>query len=507
MAAIRLLAGLLNCPYLHPVLISIYIMLFPSVNGAYQASIGSICNAAIIFAAVTLLLYILLSLLMRNKTQAGILASEIILILFSFSYVWNTVKGKYLSGIFIGKQSYLLCVYSIAAILVIGLSFKLRKNKTLITITNAFNFSAVLLIGWLLFSNGAHFGSSKSVISDAYYQQLMLHSQKAKCTSVCPNIYYIILDSYPRSDILSSYYHFDNSSFIGELEKRGFYVASRSTSNYAFTHYSVASSLNCNYIDSIVFPGKELNNIESIIPALLNNRVDRILGHYGYSDINIAPWFEHRDVRPIQYAFQQSILLPFYQKIWVDYDQRKRIISAFDTLSRLETKSNTPLFVYDHILCPHGPFVFDRNGNAPKYIFKLKHIKDMRTQFLKQLEFVNYKILMAISKIQLNHTIPPIIIIQGDHGSAYMDSPFIDSDEKPDSLFLCGQMSILNAFLVPENIKAKLYPAITPVNAFRLVLSSLFNEHLPLIEDKNYYSSHRDPANFIDVTMQLKDCK
>ena len=40
-----------------------------------------------------------------------------------------------------------------------------------------------------------------------------------------PDIYYIILDSYGRSDLLASNLQYDNSAFISDLEKMGFYVA------------------------------------------------------------------------------------------------------------------------------------------------------------------------------------------------------------------------------------------------------------------------------------------
>ena len=68
-----------------------------------------------------------------------------------------------------------------------------------------------------------------------------------RCTP--PDIYYIILDGYGRSDVLKNEYGYDNSDFLNALRDLGFTVSECSQSNYAQTQMSLASSLNFNYID------------------------------------------------------------------------------------------------------------------------------------------------------------------------------------------------------------------------------------------------------------------
>ena len=58
------------------------------------------------------------------------------------------------------------------------------------------------------------------------------------------DVYYIILDAYGRSDILSNTLGYDNSDFLSKLEGMGFYVAECAQSNYAKTDLSLSSSLN-----------------------------------------------------------------------------------------------------------------------------------------------------------------------------------------------------------------------------------------------------------------------
>ena len=50
-----------------------------------------------------------------------------------------------------------------------------------------------------------------------------------------PDIYYIILDSYARQDVLKEVGGYDNSDFINYLTSKGFYVASESCSKYTHT--------------------------------------------------------------------------------------------------------------------------------------------------------------------------------------------------------------------------------------------------------------------------------
>lgn len=58
-----------------------------------------------------------------------------------------------------------------------------------------------------------------------------------------PDIYYIIVDGYGRSDLLKELFEYDNSTFLQFLSDRGFYVAEAAHSNYVQTSLSIASSL------------------------------------------------------------------------------------------------------------------------------------------------------------------------------------------------------------------------------------------------------------------------
>ncbi|HJR91180.1 MAG TPA: hypothetical protein VJ938_01925, partial [Acidimicrobiia bacterium] len=63
-----------------------------------------------------------------------------------------------------------------------------------------------------------------------------------------PDVYFVVLDGYARSDVLQEIYGFDNRVFEGMLRSNGFEVAENATANYSVTHFSLASTLGMDYV-------------------------------------------------------------------------------------------------------------------------------------------------------------------------------------------------------------------------------------------------------------------
>jgi hypothetical protein len=112
-----------------------------------------------------------------------------------------------------------------------------------------------------------------------------------------------------------------------------------------------------------------------------------------------------------------------------------------------------------------------------------------------QVQCVNRLVLDAISEILKNSETPPIIIIQGDHG------PGLHLDwESFENSSVYERFGILNAYYFPDQAYGELYPGISPVNSFRVVLNEYFNQRYALLPDHSYYSTWSEPFEFIEAT-------
>jgi hypothetical protein len=79
----------------------------------------------------------------------------------------------------------------------------------------------------------------------------------------------------------------------------------------------------------------------------------------------------------------------------------------------------------------------------------------------------------AITRLINDSSIPPVIIIQGDHG------PWMQPDNK--------RFWILNAYYLPGH-NSELYPTISPVNSFRIVLNDYLGTGYEMLADQSYFS-------------------
>ena len=63
-----------------------------------------------------------------------------------------------------------------------------------------------------------------------------------------PNVYYIVLDAYMRSDILKQNLGFDNSDFLNFMKIRGFINNDKSYASYPWTIFSLMSTFQMDYV-------------------------------------------------------------------------------------------------------------------------------------------------------------------------------------------------------------------------------------------------------------------
>ncbi|MDE2870006.1 MAG: hypothetical protein OXN91_15330 [Chloroflexota bacterium] len=158
-----------------------------------------------------------------------------------------------------------------------------------------------------------------------------------------------------------------------------------------------------------------------------------------------------------------------------------RTLQMFGFLSA-PIEAEGPKFVFAHIVKPHDPATFDKEGN---YIddhqgFDDYHDLSVASAYVGQLIYVNKLVLDMIDGILRASAEPPIIVIAGDHGRGTSVN---------------HRHSILAAFHLPYGGSDGLYPTISSVNHFRYILDFYFGLDLGLLDDRTFsYSS--DYADF-----------
>jgi hypothetical protein len=338
---------------------------------------------------------------------------------------------------------------------------------------------------------------------------------------VKPDIYYIIFDGYGRADVLEDYYQFRDQEFLDYLANRGFYVAQHSHSNYAQTYFSLASSLNLNYLDPIqATMGTQSRDRAPLRYLIENNAVVRSLKAMGYKYVFLSSDYHATETSPLAdrcycdnlnlREFEQAMLARTAIGFWVPrpdrtkYDEhRDKILNTFYYLQHLP-ELDAPKFVFAHFIAPHPPFVLDQNGNklTPDKPFGFEdgtHFLGTHKEYIEgyraQLVYTNRQIQKSIDRILARSKVPPIIILQGDHGpGSRLDWNRVQRTD------MWERMSIFNAYYFPNAGSAELYDTITPVNTFRILFNHYFAAGYEILEDRSYFALWTRPYDFVEYT-------
>ena len=518
---------------IHPFLFPLYpVLVLISIN-FWQVSFWEGVRLAIIVIIFTLLLLLLLQAIYKNWHRSGFIASTILISITFINYSIYIPENLKLFSFHITRTWLVYLIWFIIIFIANSIihSKRIRPDK----ITQYLNISAFLL---LLISGYFLWGYVRDYFKDPLRGLVPIDETSIFSlnfnTDYRPDIFYIIVDGYARNDVLKELFNFDNTEFINYLKGQGFYVAEKSQSNYIQTALSLSSSLNYEYLDSLATEENGSGNREPLRKLIMHSRVRSILEEAGYDVITLSSGYSITEIKdsdlylPSSPTFFSEIEILFFNatgfqiildSIKIEIDQtkytnhRKSINYEFEQLGKIpELHLNTPKFVFAHILLPHPPFVFNQNGdpntiNRPFTTGDGSHFEGTYHEYIndynEQLVYTNHMLKKTISSVLQNSETPPIIILQADHGpGAYLDW------KSAENSCLKERFSILNAYYIPHEAIHNLYPTITPVNTFRVILNSLFNTKLRILPDINYYSTWQNLYNFEDVSSKSQlPCK
>ncbi len=478
---------------IYPFLFAVFPILFLYAHNISETAASQIWIPMASSVLFTLLLGAILSVILRDVVKAGLASVIFLFLFFSYGRLYELLEKW---GVFVPSHWYLFPVL----LLVWGYCTYLIKTskRNFRNATNVLNIVAIVLIAINLFNIAAYeIRMARLPSSDLHKQESSTATaiDSAKLANL-PDIYYIILDEYARSDAMLEYYNYDNSQFIENLKQMGFFIAYSSEIPTPETYESFASSLNMSY-EYITQP-KEI-----VCQKVADNSVVNFLKSKGYKYIYFGNWYEigrWKVIADTYYNFyadtshglvttefsdafwQTTMLRPFARQIMkseYESNYRRGVLNVLQYLKKMP-QMNGPKFVFCHLMCPHLPFMFGPNGeyidSVDWYNFKDKQF------YLGQYIFISNEIENTVRYILKESSVEPVIILQSDHGLRLrwgQNSPDIGKNE---------WKKILNAYYLPENGGEKLWESISPVNSFRVIFNYYFNTNYPLLEDyKNIY--------------------
>ena len=270
----------------HPFLLALYPILFLLSQNSAEASPADALRPAAIALAGTAALFLLARWALRDAARAAIVASIAVIAFFTYGHAYTTLAPRLWLGKFqLGRTLFFLPAWILCAAALAWMAA--RTRRPLAGVTRFLDVTALCLVVMALAGLAlAHRDGTPGGATarwNAYVERRLAGFPPRPATGPAPDIYYLVLDAYGREDVMRAYLGLDNSGFLGELRRRGFYVADSSRSNYLSTYLSLGSSLNMDYHAAL----DESSGIQELKPRitgpkLLNPLVPRLLQRAGY---------------------------------------------------------------------------------------------------------------------------------------------------------------------------------------------------------------------------------
>lgn len=482
---------------------SFYFLLLPLffvLNGYRQhypvVPVIDVLQLLAMYTIASLIIFFLLLWLLKKSGKAAFVTIILFSVHFFFGYVHDFLRDIFTST-FIPRYSFILPVL----ILMIIFFFYLLKRKDWQLTRISFYLTALLTI-FLVIEVPLLF----LTIKKQQQRQLLSGDFNFSICTDCPrpDIYLIVTDEYAGNETLGKNFGFQNTSFTNALQERGFFIVQNSLSNYNSTPFSVASLLNMDYLNDIKGSHRVKKDLQQCYELINQNRVASFFKEHGYEIHNNSIFRFSQQAAVTDETFipsatsfitSQTLLSRIEEELGYhlvhslnmkkflkqinlkDLKNNEKIISR--TTEMASQKKGVSKFVYTHLMMPHYPYYFNKNGMSYDWR-NLEHYNTDKERYIQYLQFCNTKFLGLIDHIIKNSPLPPIIVFISDHGFRQTKNPSSISEV----------YNNFNAVLLPERNFAGFYNNMSLVNQFRVVLNTSFRQQFPMLKDSTVFISN-----------------
>ncbi len=460
---------------LHPLVAAVYPVLALLANNISQVKASAALRPLILVFCAAVLLWGLLLLILRDSRRSALLTSWWLALFFAYGHVYNFLEAHTR----LGMHRLLLPLWILLA--VAGSWVILRRVKDLGYTTLVLNGISLVLLTFPLIQLGAYAFRSNAAASNPNNLPAELASLHVPPEQTPPDVYYIILDAYARGDVLQSIFGYNNAEFLSRLQERGFYLVDCSQSNYAQTELSLSSSLNMAYLEDLLgaLPPADSQYRLPLVELLRHNAVRRVFQNMGYTfvafetgflfsqfedaDVYLSPGslggLSGFEVLLVKTSGGSALMaaaakLPRFFEAGLNAPERRRyeqVSYTLDQLAEIPASIQGPKFVFAHVLAPHGPLVFSSDGSLVHYPEPVDNAAYTRG-YRDEVTYLNQRLIEVLDRILADSIVPPIIILQADHGH-----DLASADDR---------MAILNAYFLPGDGREPAVPNHYPGQRF-----------------------------------------
>jgi uncharacterized protein YggT (Ycf19 family) len=457
----------------HPFLLAVFIALDAKFhNQAEDISAIDILIASLILSAIFFIVYYF-SFLISKRSTAIAIATTIMGFLISFYSTILSVFRSVCTRIGLGGLARHMFIMPLVVLVGASLALYVLRSKKDFSRLNAYlNVLLSVSVVFTLFmvSGANHIWKSGGKMTGEPVAELSEPSGRSGQVNkihlgYSPDIYFLLFDAYTSSESLLKYWHYDNSAIDNYLENKGFYLVRHSRISIPATANSISDEFN-----SKVYP--QNTPLRNLLSCISNSKVLGFLKTKGYKLINYSIFDISGEKKYYEFPLfdenPELLTLVFYRSLIGTiksgyFGVIKGINRQFDIMNHLIkgdfARGKSPLFIYAHFLLTHPPALVDKNGHI-----LLNPHASREKGYLDQIYFANNKIKEIVNAIMARYKEPPIIIIQGDHGSRLLGGKVGYTESH----------TMFDAFYLPEDDYKGYSADMSPICSMRMILNQYY---------------------------------
>jgi hypothetical protein len=505
-----------------PVLLACYSVLTLAIQNVRIAGRVEQVGAALLIAAAVGLLAWLVSGVLTRDADRRVLAAIVMVAWFAgYAIAAEALRNAGVPGTLVLPLTALLLAAGVALIV--------RDRTRIVSAAKLVRTATLILLVFPAFAAVTAFADQRERAGES---ELTRGSPAAAAAGDMPSIYLIVLDKYSSGRALRENHGHDNTPFEERLRERGFVVPRAARSNYPHTRMTLATMLNWSYLDEILGPDTEPTALNLNGP-IEENRTWQFLRERGYEfvffpttfgathrnrfadrvlpaeraprGLNIgAAWLASTALQPIEVllaAARPAGASAGSSRFPYPIETPDMMLAKFEALAALAPEPG-PRFVFLHLLVPHEPYMFAADCSPREPYWPASDFvtdrEPIRRAYVEQVQCVNELLEDAVDRLLASATVPPIILLQADHGHGFITMNPLRGEQLHFSQLEAAQIAerteVFAAYYLPGDGDSSIYESITPVNLLPAIFNHYFDAGLPLKEDRTYWAKLHPPV-------------